>query len=396
MDLPEGTRDLLPTDLIRQERLRRLMLDVFRSWGYQTVLPPSLERLETLKKGRPQLTEKAFKVVDSDGGFLVLRPDLTMPIARLAATRLSSLERPLRLCYAAVVFRQGENLPDSRKEIYQGGIELIGCSNKEEAFSLEQISKSNLECMSIFLETLEELQIPDYKIVLTHSDLWKYAGEVFHRIEEYLEIEIHEELDAILKKGDFIEYKKFIDKIEDRCEKMLTQPCELKSIFETNKNERPLDYLKRACFKLTGKPSDVLSYLDSDSDLYAELKSIVELEEIFGKDKFIIDFTLRPDTSFYTGLYFELVVPGNGRPVANGGRYNNLTSSFGGAEPAVGFSIEIDSIVKHCRNPQIVDPSDNRKKISVPLADNSVQACLKAIKESREIRKKVGTAVIGL
>ena len=372
------------------------MLDVFRSWGYQTVLPPSLERLETLKKGRPQLTEKAFKVVDSDGGFLVLRPDLTMPIARLAATRLSSLERPLRLCYAAVVFRQGENLPDSRKEIYQGGIELIGCSNKEEAFSLEQISKSNLECMSIFLETLEELQIPDYKIVLTHSDLWKYAGEVFHRIEEYLEIEIHEELDAILKKGDFIEYKKFIDKIEDRCEKMLTQPCELKSIFETNKNERPLDYLKRACFKLTGKPSDVLSYLDSDSDLYAELKSIVELEEIFGKDKFIIDFTLRPDTSFYTGLYFELVVPGNGRPVANGGRYNNLTSSFGGAEPAVGFSIEIDSIVKHCRNPQIVDPSDNRKKISVPLADNSVQACLKAIKESREIRKKVGTAVIGL
>ncbi len=393
MNLPEGIRDLLPVDLIRQEKLRRLVLNTFNSWGYQTVLPPSLESLKTLEKGRPKLVKEAFKVVDVDGQLLALRPDLTMPIARLAATRLSSLERPLRLCYAAVVFRQNKNA-DSHREIYQAGIELIGSSSKDKPYSLERTNKANLECLSILLETLDQLQIADYKIVLTHTDLWRYAGEIFHRVEKHLEMDLSAEIDAVLQKGDFLEYQKVINKIEERCKRSFTCPSELKTLFDSSKNESPLNYLKKACFQLTGKPDEVLAYLDSDSDLYNELSTIIALEEIFGPEKFFIDFTLRPDRKFYTGLYFEVIVPSRGQSIGAGGRYNNLISCFGGSEPAIGFSLHIEALLKHSQNPIIKQPFDKKKCVNISCEDTSKQGLIERIKESRDLRKNVEVVVL--
>lgn len=394
--LPAGSRDLLPTDLIKQEKLRHVLLNIFKSWGYQPVLPPTLESLEALDKGRPQFLKEAFKVIDRDSQLLALRPDLTLPIARLAATRLAAVERPLRLCYTAKVFRQNLHLADEKREIYQAGIELIGCKSTNRMYSLENTNKANLECLSILLEVLEKSNLTDYKIILSHTDFWRYAGEIFHRVEEQLEMDLTSEFDNLLQKGDFVEYQKAVGKAEERCQKSLKnskEPSELRSYFEGG-GESPLNYLKKACFELTGEPSRILNYLDVDSDLYKELEAITSLEEIFGKNKFIVDFTIRPDSNYYTGLYFEVVLPSAGKPIGKGGRYNNLISCFGPSEPAIGFSLQVDALLKYAEDKSSDDESTEKSKVTVPVQDNSNAALVHAIKQSMILRKKTPIVVI--
>ncbi len=389
--LPAGSRDLLPTDLIKQEKLRNALLEIFKAWGYQPVLPPTLESLEALEKGRPQFSKECFKVIDGDSQLLALRPDLTLPIARLAATRLSSVERPLRLCYTAQVFRQSLHFGDERREIFQAGIELIGCSSHDKPYSLSQTNKANLECLSVLLEALNKINLPDYKIVLSHTDLWEYAGEIFHRVEEYLEIDLSSEFDVLMSKGDFIEYQKAVYKAEERCQKAFKgdkTDSELKACFQSSSKETPLNYLKKACFELTGKPQKILDYLDKDSDLYQEMSAIIALEEIFGSDKFIIDFTLRPDSHYYTGLYFEVVTSGEGKAIGKGGRYNNLISCFGSSEPAIGFSLQVEPLMKYIQDDSIDEYMKNKKPISVPASSESVDSLVQSIKQSINLRKK--------
>lgn len=395
--LPSGSRDLLPTDLIKQEKLRHLLMEIFKSWGYQPVLPPTLESLEALEKGRPQFIKESFKVIDRDSQLLALRPDLTLPIARLAATRLSSVERPLRLSCIAKIFRQNLHLADERREIYQAGIELIGCKDPKKTYTPEQTNKVNLECLSILLQILDEVGIRDYKIVLSHTDLWKYAGEIFHRVEEQLEIDLSAEFDQLLQKGDFIEYTKAVTRAEERCNKKLgeqTVPSELKACFEKSTTESPLNYLKKACFELTGKPDKILEYLDADSELHQELKAIVALEQIFGKDRFVIDFTLRPDPHYYTGLYFEVVLPEMGKPIGKGGRYDNLISCFGPSESAIGFSLQIDPLIKYYQDGIDEAEQGNNKSVKVPFHTNSTEALLDSINQSINLRKKHQTVVL--
>lgn len=366
-------------------------MSVFKSWGYQPVLPPTLESLEALEKGRPQFLKESFKVIDRDAQLSALRPDLTLPIARLAASRLSSVERPLRLCYIAKVFRQDLHLADERREIYQAGIELIGSSKSDKMFSPEYINKANLECLSILLEVLGKSNIKNYKIVLSHTDLWKYAGEIFHRVEEQLDMDLSIEFDNLMQKGNFVEYTKAVKHAEERCIKSLSQsdePSELKACFESSTKESPLNYLKKACFELTGKPVDILNYLDDDSELYQELEAITQLEKIFGKDKFIIDFTMRPDSHYYTGLYFEVVIPNSGKAIGKGGRYDNLISCFGHPETAIGFSLQIDSLLKYSTDEEEIESQDSESKIVVPTHNLSVSSIIEAIDQSINLRKK--------
>ena len=393
--LPAGARDLLPTDLIRQEKIRHTFLEIFKSWGYQPVLPPTLESLEAIDKGRPQFLNECFKVIDRDGKLLALRPDLTLPIARLAATRLKAVERPLRLCYLAKVFRQEIRLADEKREIYQAGIELIGSTsidqsseNQNNENSQNLVDKANLECLSILLETLAKSGLTDYQIVLSHTDLWKYAGEIFHKVEEQLGTDLSEELNTLIEEGDFVKYQQAVTNAEKKCIESLSKEkgsSELKSCFESKSPESPLQYLKRACYNLTGKPREILDYLDSDSNLYKELFAIIALEEIFGPDKFIIDFTIRPDPHYYTGLYFEVVIPASGKPVGRGGRYNNLTACFGNPESAIGFTLHVDSILKYAVHDTTKDPENKEeKKVMIPLQEDLI----KSLRESMELRKK--------
>ncbi len=394
--LPEGSRDLLPLELIRQDKLRDMLLTRFRSWGYQPVLPPTLESLEAIERGRPQFIRDSFKVIDQDGCLLALRPDLTLPIARLAATRLSQVERPLRLCYAAAVFRPNAHLADERREIYQAGIELIGAHRGAQAYTLEQTNKANLECLSLLIETLQALKLPGFKIVLSHTDLWRYAGEIFRRVQEHLDIDLSHDLDRLMRRGDFVEYQKSIKQAEDRCRRSFSRGTqkvtnELQTVFEAAGADSPLSYLNKACYELTGKPEQILSYFDADSDLAKELSGIISLEKIFGEDIFLVDLTMRPDPDFYTGLFFQVIIPQQGRPIASGGRYNNLISCFGISEPAIGFSLQLDHLLRFSKSEVLNEPVCQAQKVCVTSPTGDL---LEAIVSASKLRETHETVVL--
>jgi ATP phosphoribosyltransferase regulatory subunit len=129
--LPEHIADVLPSEARRIEELRRKLLDLARSYGFELVIPPMLEHLESLLSGTGHALDlKTFKLVDQlSGRMLGVRADTTPQVARIATTRLSQAPRPLRLSYAGQCLRvRGSQLAPDR-QIAQAGIELIGCDN---------------------------------------------------------------------------------------------------------------------------------------------------------------------------------------------------------------------------------------------------------------------------
>src|SRR5574341_1665204 len=126
--VPDGARDLLPADAARRTAAAAALRDEFQRWGYREVGTPTLEFLETILQGAGAgVADRLFKIVDRGGELLALRPEMTVPIARLAATRLlAEAPAPLRVSYVAPVFRGQEAGRGRLREFTQAGVELLG------------------------------------------------------------------------------------------------------------------------------------------------------------------------------------------------------------------------------------------------------------------------------
>lgn len=306
-ELPLGIKDLLPSDLYKQDYIKSHMMKVFSHWGYQQVLPPLLESFNSLKKGRPDLVDETFKIIDHDGKILALRPDATLPVIRLASTRLAQQARPLRLCYLAGVFRQ-KRQANFRRENLNIGIEIIGENNTNTP------ETNQLECISILMNSLEVLNIQDYKIVLSHAQI----------------------LSEILQALSLTEHKQTITEY--------ISTGQLSVLFEylqsNNISPETINKLKNILLNSTGT-SQVLSYLSKSSSIKLELEQILALAPVFGEEKFIIDFLQVPNENFYSGLYFKVLNTNTKKILGAGGRYDKFSK-----ESATGFSLYIDSLAQ--------------------------------------------------
>jgi ATP phosphoribosyltransferase regulatory subunit len=151
---PQGVRDLLPETVARRHAVIHTIRSVFEAHGYQRIITPVLELYETLEKGfSPDLKGRAIQFIDRSGQRMVLRPDMTTPIARVVASRLHDAEFPLRLYYVENVFRQQKPEAGRDIEFFQIGVELIGRSGPEADNEILAISK---ECLTaIGLQSVE-------------------------------------------------------------------------------------------------------------------------------------------------------------------------------------------------------------------------------------------------
>ena len=124
---PEGTKDMLFGECIIRRNIEQTLLRIFKSRGYSEMITPGLEFFDVFNLNSPYFPqENLYKLTDSKGRLLVMRPDSTMPIARVAATRLRDAMLPLKLCYNQTVYRTEPALKGRRDEIVQTGIEIIG------------------------------------------------------------------------------------------------------------------------------------------------------------------------------------------------------------------------------------------------------------------------------
>lgn len=314
--LPDGIEEVLPPEAARIEVARRQVLDLFQRWGYEFVVTPHIEYLESLLTGAGRdLDLRTFKVTDPlSGRQMGFRADITPQVARIDAHTLRR-EGPSRLCYAgSVVHAQPRALTTSRSPI-QLGAELYGDASPA----------SDVEVISLLVDTLELAQVPDIHMDLGHVGIYRglaRAAGLSGEVEQQL-------FDALQRKA--------MDEIALLTEALPVALCKmLRALAELCGGREVLD-LAQAC--LVEAPDDVhaalddlLSIADALSLRYPELPLYFDLGELRGY-------------RYHTGVVFAAFVPGVGQSIAQGGRYDDIGADFGRARPATGFSTDLKTLV---------------------------------------------------
>jgi ATP phosphoribosyltransferase regulatory subunit len=303
-----------------EARLRRFVEDaamtVFDGWSYEEITTPTVDYYALFEHGMGRReARRAFRFTDADGSMLALRPDVTSAVARAAATLFAARPRPLRLCYAASVFRQRpQSHAQWRREQAQTGCELIG-SNADAA---------DVEMLVIACEALNRLGLAgQYSITLGNV-------EIFNGVVEGLALSqpLREEMRRLVDLRDGADLERFLAPYASAEERgafaRLVQLPGKRSVLTA---ARPVITNPRARAALAR---------------IERLWRVIEALDL--ADHFEIDLGDVSGLDYYTGPTFKIYVRGAGGSVGGGGRYDLLTANFGRAEPAIGFVLDLDAL----------------------------------------------------
>ena len=317
--LPDGVEEILPAEAHKLETLRRQLLDLYESWGYQLVITPLIEYLDSLLVGSSSdLDLDTFKITDQlSGRTMGIRADITPQAARIDAHCLNR-KGPVRLCYADnVLHTRPRGLMTSRVPI-RIGAELYGHSGVE----------CDIELVCIMRETLQAVELSDVHIVLGHVGIFRtLLGEANldedteRSLFEAVQRKAHDEIDEILNSSE----------IDQKLCQMLLQLTRL-SGDET--------ILKEAKKVFASAPASVATELD-------ELVAIADgVKKRLPEIVLCFDLCELRGYEYHTGIVFAAYTPNYGRAVAKGGRYDHIGEVFGRARPASGFDSDLKVLAK--------------------------------------------------
>ena len=360
--LPEGINEVLPPNARALENLRRELLDLYDSWGYELVFPPFIEYLESLLTGTGgDLDLQTFKLTDQiTGRTLGIRPDITPQVARIDAHQLRR-ESPTRLCYLGTVLTtRGDGFAGSRSPL-QIGAELYGHSGVE----------SDLEVVCLMLETLKRTGIQEIYLDLGHVGIFRgltrQAG-----LKKPQELALFE----ALQRKAIPEIRQLVDGFDLSTEMgdMLTVLAELSGD----------DCLVRARQRLANASGEVMQSLVALEQLPARLAA--------RRPDLPIHFDLGElrGYHYHTGVVFAAFVPGLGQEVARGGRYDEIGKVFGRARPASGFSADLNLLFRSGHGDSAVTPVE---AIFAPAVDE--QSLIARVEQLRAEGRRVIFALPG-
>ncbi|WIV19364.1 ATP phosphoribosyltransferase regulatory subunit [Paenibacillus polygoni] len=313
---PAGVRDYLPHVVDKLRRIEHRVLECMSSWGYRQIITPSMEYYDTVGVASSTSDQKLFKLLNNRGTTLVLRSDMTAPIARVVSSMLKDEKLPLRLSYHANVFRAIEEEAGREAEFFQTGVELVGDDSPE----------ADAEVVALAISSLQAAGVTSFKIAMGHVGFLNgLLGEIIPE-----EVDLQEELKAVLLKRDYVGYR---EKIED-----LSLSSEQKERLET--------ILRLRGGKEIGERAESLVSSDEARNSVQHLCAVWEVLEAYGvSEHVLIDLTMLGDFSYYTGMTFEGYASELGFPVCSGGRYDKLLKQFGKDIPATGFAIKTNRII---------------------------------------------------
>ena len=316
--LPEGIEEVLPEKARRLERMRRRVLDLFHTWGYDLVMPPLIEYLEALLTGvGRELDLRTFKITDQLTGRLMgVRPDMTPQAARIDAHYLKS-EAPTRLCYIGPVLRTRPDEFAGSREPLQLGAELFGDNGID----------SDIEVLNLMLATLNLIGIPDMHLELGHVGVFRGLAQ-----NAGLTPERETELFNALQR-----------KARPEVAAMVADwglPAASREHFlglvALNGDEAVLDEARSRC---GGAGDNVVRALEELQTVTDRIKAGRPGMPLF------FDLAELSGYGYYTGLVFSVFVPGHGRAVARGGRYDGIGKAFGRGRPATGFGADLRELL---------------------------------------------------
>jgi ATP phosphoribosyltransferase regulatory subunit len=352
--LPEGIEEVLPPAAWRLEYARRELLDLFSSWGYELIMPPFIEYLESLLTGTGNdLDLQTFKLTDQlTGRMLGVRADMTPQAARIDA-HAHRREAPTRLCYMGTVLRtRPDGFAGSRSPL-QMGAELFGHDGIE----------SDVEILSLVLESLGLMQVSDVHVDLGHVGIYRsLAAEA--SLDERLEVAL---FDALQRKA-----ATDISEILAASGASGEQRGRLAVLAELNGGQEILDVARA---RLAGAGTAVMAALDN-------LNAIATaMQQRAGTTRLFFDLAELRGYRFHTGMVFAVFVPGRGQEIARGGRYDAIGKVFGRARAATGFSMDLKTLMD--LSPR--DPGSAAGTILAPAAaDPDLLAAVSKLRDAGE------------
>ncbi|MDL2280371.1 ATP phosphoribosyltransferase regulatory subunit [Selenomonadales bacterium OttesenSCG-928-I06] len=361
--IPYGTSDLLPREASEKRNIEASLAKLFRSWGYEELVSPTFEFLETFTAGSSNdMSQYSFKFFDKDNRVLVLRPDMTTPIARIVSTRLKDSKFPMRFFYLSNVFRHEQAQTGRKCEFYQAGIELLGSDDHS----------SDAEVVALAAESLLNLKLTNFQIGLGQIEFIKGV-----MLESGLPKIISAKIEQLLVNRDIVGIEQTLDNVgfHHGLFKLLKEILELhgkESVLEKAYNLVQNDLSRKALYNLAG--------------IHTLLKAY-KLEEYINFDLSIIR-----DFDYYTGMTMEAYTPGLGFPVLGGGRYNNLTQSFGFNCPATGFALGIERVILALFR-QGLTPLTQKKDVYIAWKKGKLPDAILAAKEYRKSNLTVEVAL---
>jgi len=311
--IPPGTRDILPDEMRELRRLHLALIEVFESRGYGEVATPAIEYDEVLARGDGRTADSAYRFFDESGDLLALRSDMTVPIARLVASRYASAEPPLRFCYLANAFRAVRPQRGQMREFAQAGVELIGAPAPEGTAEVVEVLEAALDGAGLDRAVIGLGDADLFRQLLTELGL---EGEVRDTILERLATHDLVGLEDELSRAG----------IGDEQVATCVALSQLRGGREVLAEARALG--GAAVERATARIGETFEAL--------EARGVAE--------RVRVDLGLLRDLGYYSGAILEVYDPALGHVLGGGGRYDGLLKRFGVDLPAAGFALYLERV----------------------------------------------------
>jgi len=358
---PVGVRDIYSNEcedkLFTEDKIHRL----FKSYGYCDIQTPSFEFFDIFNKERGSVASKnMYKFFDREGNTLVLRPDMTPSIARAVTKYYADEEFPIRLCYLGNSFINNSEYQGKLKEFTQIGAELIG----------DNTSDADAEIIAMIIEALKSSGLKEFQIEIGNTGFLKGVAK-----KAGLSDGAMEELTELLENKKYFGLEELVER-ENVPEKQRNVILQFQKLVGT---EEMLEY--------------ALSLVENDESVEAikRLQKVYNILKIYGYEKYIsFDLSMLDMYQYYTGIVFKGYTYGTGDAVVKGGRYDNLLEQFGKMAPAIGFAINVDSLMLSLMRQHIETDNKTEKKMIIYSEDDRE----KAINKSEEMRSEGITVLL--
>lgn len=337
MNVLKGFQDILPKEMEKRRYCELRLTEVFKKWGYQEINTPTLEYYDVLTKGMgPELRSRIYKLLNAHGDIMILRPDMTTPIARIAATKLGKTQdRFHKFYYLNNVFRKGDHHTEEQQEFYQAGIELLGLDNR----------LADAEVIAVAVRSLMNAGLKDFYIDIGSA---KFFNSVMKQLP--LGLEYRSILRKTIMNKDFVQLEKLLHRYDLSKEdqgNILRLPHWRgdKSVIEEAQ-------------KTFGQKNEMAKVS------LGEIEEVYQYLKIFGLEKYIlVDLGMIRNFDYYTGIVFEGYTGHIGSAICGGGRYDQLCQKFGKDIPSTGVAIEVENLLKALaqQNQRGVEELDQQK-----------------------------------
>jgi ATP phosphoribosyltransferase regulatory subunit len=306
--IPSGTRDVLPDEMRELRAITEALRAVFDARGYGEVATPALEYESTLARGDAAAAEPAYRLFDEQGNVLVLRSDMTIPIARVVATRYASSEPPMRFCYFAHAYRSVRPQRGEAREMLQAGVELVGAPGPE----------GTVEALELLCEVLDAVGLDGYRIGLGDASLYPALLDAVGVSAGARAALLHE-----LVTRDFVGLAREVEglRLEEEAAGLLLRLPQLR-----------------------GGPEVLELPEEAAAGVVGRLRTLHERLTPRAAERVIFDLGLSRSLGYYTGAIFEVYDGALGVPLGGGGRYDELLGRFGRELPACGWALSVERL----------------------------------------------------